>query len=307
MARIPRNTVARMGYAKMPYNIRGLLQAATTQQCLNCCEVYHHQHFCKAVTRICYTCRCYGHISASPLCPKKDQLASEQHLQPAASALPLSFTKEVQTDQHVLEQTTTDICSILPFSKVDEDEWKSTFVSNKDIDDIVQSAHQHKQQFHNISGECDRLRTKLKVLEKSEANLNDQVTQLSNKNKELTTKVTILADRVMMTNQCLLNRHYLSQSEIENLQQIITYLSLNGKTFRQSSEHVCNRCKLPTKHKLQDCPAFKNQCMKCRKVNHFAFACKHPLPEHLNDTLPYPTEELPILNEYGTWEAPCKK
>jgi len=119
MARIPWTTVSRMAYARTPYNIRGLQPATPAQQCLHCCEVYCLQHFCKAVTRICYACRRYGHISMSPLCSKrKDLCAPQQHQQPLPA--PASSTtqdtatcsQETQTEPDFFEQTTEELNSI---------------------------------------------------------------------------------------------------------------------------------------------------------------------------------------------------
>jgi len=118
MARIPWTAVSRMGYARTPYNIRGLQTAMPTQQCLHCCELYCLQPFCKAVTRIRYACRRYGHTNTSPLCSKrKNVCAPQQHQQPPPA--PASCTQatatcnqETQTEPDLFEKSTEELNSV---------------------------------------------------------------------------------------------------------------------------------------------------------------------------------------------------
>ena len=90
---------------------------------VRCCSNYQGLHFCKALSRICYVCRNYGHYASSSLCKKQLKLKN-----------------------NITSSTINGIaiCDIKSCDIVNANEYTPPFseISNKDINDNLQTIPQ---------------------------------------------------------------------------------------------------------------------------------------------------------------------
>lgn len=251
-----------------------LWKKSTSQQCLHCCEIYSDMHFCKALTRKCYSCRHYGHISSSPLCPNNKTSTKLNSEKPAS--------KNISTSE-IPQQDPAAVCKLLPFCSITNDELVNCVPSLSHQDNLISQLQQRN----------NHQQTVIASLQESETNLQKELRETQNKNQvhlsalsEATNTIETLNNNI----QTLLNfvsdfDKFWFDSSMENKQirdeqcEIIDYLcdaNQNRSRLNLNPKFKCNRCGLFVKHSLKECPAEDNNCARCLKDNHFTFMCKKP-------------------------------
>lgn len=213
--------------------------------------------------------------------------------QPGAATAKSACSKEVQTSQELHVETIEEVCSVMPFQEVPDDELGSCFISNREIKEIQLEAIHYKKACSDILNDYDKLESIVKELQIKENNT-------LKSDQELTSKLKSLTKFVIQLDEFYKDILKIEEDENSDLCTIVDYFVENSKHFKYKPDQNCDRCSLPTKHKLQHCPAYKQQCSKCRKDHHIAIACKVPDDQNCVFTpyLKYTQEIKDIIQEF---------
>ena len=224
----------------MPMMMMPAWTSHPTQQCLRCGERYGQLHLCKALCRKCYSCRQYGHIASSTLCPNFQKLTKSQINE---DPLHMDAPKTSRSTCHKTNSDCAYICTLMPFADLPDEELTDS-VPRSPL--TSQSVNVLQQKIQKATNKILSLQNDIKLFVNLIGQLDD------------------FYDQILIEND----------TENSELHEIIEELCKNNTKWTLKTRHTCSRCELAPKHRLQDCPAYENSCIKCRKLHHFSFCAK---------------------------------
>jgi len=230
-----------------------------TQRCLRCCETYMGFHQCKALNRICYFCRQYGHISASELCPNRKNATVP--VRPADNQQPSSSPGPVEGPK---EEPVEPVCAALdmPFSGLTDEDFSDHVPDSRQFTEVKQQMSLQRQVIKH--------KKIIKDLNLTAENLNKRIEFLQQENQHL-------VDFIIDLDQFCIGSFLETTTIISEYETAIEDLCETfGKKLRRWQQHKCGRCGLFIRHQLKDCPAQDNTCSRCNKENHFTYMCSRP-------------------------------
>jgi len=113
-----------------------------TEWCLLCCETYMGFHQCKALNRICYSCRQYGHISASEQCQNRKNATVP--VRPADDQQPPSSPAPVEEPKEEPEEPVSAALD-MPFSGLTDQDFSNHVPGSRQFTEVKQQMSLQQQ------------------------------------------------------------------------------------------------------------------------------------------------------------------
>ena len=239
-----------------PFNAMPTWMMWATQRCLRCCDTYMGFHQCKALFRICYSCRQYGHISSSELCPNRKNATVP--VRPADNQQPSSSPGPVEGPK---EEPVEPVCAALdmPYSGLTDEDFTNhvpdsrQFTAEKQQLSLQQQVIRHKKIIKELNSEKEQLKQKIETFKQESHHLSNFILKMDEFYS------TSLAD-----SKIKLNEYGAAMKHIcEKL----------GKKLRCFQNHRCDQCGLFIRHHPRDCPATGYRCNNCNITDHFTLIC----------------------------------
>lgn len=279
---------------KLPFTRTGfanfcpsLLQRFDSQQFGRCGVRYVYKHFCKAMNRRCYKCRCYNHLAE--FCRtdlSRNRMAS-------SCTMPC---KEVQEPSNQEENIEKDyICSIMPFSCVDSLELRKMCKISSNLQtlktEILQKEnHEMKRtimelqrmikKYENVHEEPIITRNfDHEEIEKLQKRIEDINLQLQEEKED---------NELIISNSEELYRKSLDDitSLSSYISELFLYINPSGRSWQEQNYYQnlkfnCDKCGSKKYHHELHCAALKVEkpCGYCnQKSDHLTVFCKEAAP-----------------------------